>query len=273
MSEKRNLMVEKNYSKSYKNRDQRKAFLDGEQVEGRQAVLELLKVAKRPVKELLIAEDYVRSGQLKHIYDRALVAGVLVKKVSKIELSHKAVTEAPQGVIAVAEPLEAVALAKLIKTSLITQPAPFMVLLDSVSDPYNVGSIIRTSLAAGAAGVILCEHGAANITPAAAKAAAGAIEHMPLARVSRAPAAIKLLKEKGFWSIGLDAHSGEYLNELPILAMPLVLVMGSEGQGISTLAKERCDVLAKIKMFGPVESLGVSAAAAVACFTVAQHRP
>ncbi len=249
-----------------------RSFVGGEQIEGRQAVGELLQAAKRQVHELLISEDYLKSTALRKIYTDAAGMGIVIKKVSKNELSARAGTDAHQGVIASAEPIPATSLGQLIKSSLQLSDNPFLLLLDSISDPHNVGSIIRSSLAAGAAGVILCEHESAGITPAAAKAAAGAVEYMPLAKVSRAPSAISMLKEKGFWAVGLDARGEQYLDNLPILSMPLVLVFGSEGHGISDLAKERCDVVAKIEMFGPVESLGVGAAAAVACFKVAGQR-
>jgi len=264
--------MERNNYRSPRHKSNERSFVGGEQIEGRQAVSELLKASKRRVHELLISEDYIKSSILRKIYVDAAEMGITTKRVSKSELSARAGTDAHQGVIALAEPIPATSLNQLIKSSFELSDNPLLLLLDSISDPYNVGSIIRSSLAAGATGVILCEHESAGITPAAAKAAAGAIEYMPLAKVSRAPAAISMLKEKGFWSVGLDARGEQYLDKLPILAMPLVLVLGSEGHGISNLAKGRCDVLAKIEMFGPVESLGVSAAAAVACFTVAGKR-
>ncbi len=250
----------------------RDSSVGGEQIEGHQAVLELLRAGRRRVQRLMVAQDAPRSSVLREIYSRAAAGDIAVAEVTKNELLRQAKTQSPQGVIATAEPIAAIPLVRLAKDSLERKAAPFFVLLDSISDPYNVGSIARTALAAGVDGVILCEHESSAITPAAAKAAAGAIEHLSFAKVSRAPSAVGLLQEKGFWVVGLDAHSEIYLDDLEVLSMPLVLVFGSEGRGMSSLAKERCDVLAAIKMYGQTESLGVSAAAAVACFSAAKVR-
>ncbi|MCL5048662.1 MAG: 23S rRNA (guanosine(2251)-2'-O)-methyltransferase RlmB [Firmicutes bacterium] len=259
-------------SQIQKTSGQRDLSVGGEQIEGKQAVLELLRVGKRRVHKLTISQDGPMSSAMREIYNHAAASDIVIAEVTKNEFLRKAKTEAPQGVIATAEPIAGVTLNGLAKESLDKKSAPFLVLLDSISDPYNVGSIIRTALAAGIDGVILCEHSAAGITPAAAKAAAGAIEHLSFAKVSRAPSAIGLLKEKGFWVVGLDSHSKTYLDSVEVLSMPLVLVLGSEGKGISPLAKERCDILAAIEMYGPAESLGVSAAAAVALFGVVRAR-
>ena len=147
----------------------------------------------------------------------------------------------------------------------------FLVALDGVTDPRNLGAVLRTAETAGATGAVLPGTGRAA-DPAAVKAAAGAIEYLPIALVAGIPCAIEQAGRAGVWSVGLDAAGTTPIYELPVADAPLMLVLGAEGRGLSRLARERCDVLASIPMHGHIESLNVAAAAAVACFEIASRR-
>jgi 23S rRNA (guanosine2251-2'-O)-methyltransferase len=182
-----------------------------------------------------------------------------------------ALTEAPQGVVARAAPIQESDLADLVVRRA-GGGAPFLVVLDGVTDPHNLGAVMRSALSAGATGLVIGRHRAARLTPAAVKAAAGAVEHLRVARVAGIPAALTSLVEAGIWTVGLDAGSPDSLWDLQIAREPLALVLGAEGRGLSRLTSQRCDVAVKIPLSGPLESLNVSVAAALACFEVARKR-
>jgi 23S rRNA (guanosine2251-2'-O)-methyltransferase len=146
------------------------------------------------------------------------------------------------------------------------------VAFDGVTDPRNFGAVLRTALAAGATGAVVARHRSALLSPAAVKAAAGAVEHLPIAAVSGIAAALEDASRAGVWSVGLDADGDTSVDDLGIADRPLVLVLGAEGSGLARLVRRRCDVLARISTLGPLASLNVSAAAAIACFEVARHR-
>jgi 23S rRNA (guanosine2251-2'-O)-methyltransferase len=207
------------------------------------------------------------SGALAEIADLAARAGVPIRWVHRDQLQAMAATEAPQGVVASAAPVREWALDELV-----ARPAPFLVVLDGVTDPHNLGAVMRTALCAGATGLVIGRHRSAALSPAAVKAAAGAVEHLPVAAVSGVPAALQLLRDAHVWTVGLDAGGPSQVWELPVATEPVALVLGAEGRGLSPLARARCDVVASIPLSGPLGSLNVSAAAAVACFEVARRR-
>jgi 23S rRNA (guanosine2251-2'-O)-methyltransferase len=190
--------------------------------------------------------------------------------VSRARLDGEARTEAPQGVLAHADPLPEADLDDLCAP--VGDRAPFLVCLDGVTDPHNLGAILRTAECAGATGAVLPRHRSAHVTPTVAKAAAGAIEHVPMAVVPGLPAALTALKRHGVWSVGLDADASESLFGLQLAAEPIALVLGAEGAGLSRLAKQRCDVLVSIPRHGALASLNVGAAAAISCYEVARRR-
>lgn len=193
----------------------------------------------------------------------------MVREVGREALASRAGVETHQGVLAVAEPLKPTELTDLASTE---EGTPMLVALDGVSDPHNVGAILRSAESAGATGAVLPRHGGPAITPTVAKSAAGAIEHLSLALVPRIPAALERLKGLGVWVVGLDADADQELFDLPLLTEPVVLVLGSEGEGMSRLAADRCDVLVQIPRVGQTASLNVSAAAALACYEVLRAR-
>jgi 23S rRNA (guanosine2251-2'-O)-methyltransferase len=249
----------------------RDAGLGGEQVEGRQAVRELLRARRRRVHYLTITRGDDPSGALAEILDLATTAGVTVRRVDRAQLAALALTDAPQGVVARADPLPAADLAALAAAAA-DGPRPFVVVLDGVTDPGNLGAIMRSAVSAGATGLVTRRRRAAAFTPAALKAAAGATEYLPVASVAGIPAALAELAGAGLWAVAVDADAVQPLWDLRVADQPIALVLGAEGGGLGRLVRDRCDVAVSIPLSGPVESLNVAAAATLACFEVARQR-
>ncbi len=246
--------------------------LGGDQVEGRQAVRELLVAGTRRVREVWIAADQDDSPVLDDIAELAQSVGVPVHDVSKAKLHAAARTEAPQGVLARAAELGESDLDDLVVRPT-GGPPPFLVVADGITDPGNLGAVLRTAECAGVTGVVLPRHRAVHITPTVTKAAAGSIEHLRFALVGGLPTAIRHLQESGVWVVGLDAAGPRPLWELEVADRPIALVLGAEGTGLSRLVRERCDEVLAIPLGGQLGSLNVAAAAALACFEVARRRP
>jgi 23S rRNA (guanosine2251-2'-O)-methyltransferase len=242
----------------------------GEQVEGRQAVRELLLADRRRVREILVSADVDAADILDEIIELADETHVPLKQIGRSKLEALARTDAPQGIIARAAELEPVDLDDL------TQPrdgrAPFLLALDGVTDPGNLGALLRSAECAGVTGIVLPRHRAVHVTPAVTKAAAGAIERLDFALVGGMPTAIDRLRKLGVWSVGLDMTGPKTLWELDSLDEPVVLVLGAEGKGLSRLARQRCDQVARIPLTGRLDSLNVSVAGALACFEVTRAR-
>jgi 23S rRNA (guanosine2251-2'-O)-methyltransferase len=239
-------------------------------------VRELLLAGRRKVREIYVtAKDDDPSGRtndgLQDIVDLALDLKVPVREVSRSRLLREARTEAPQGVVAMAAPLAEHELDDLAKTT--KRRVPFLVAVDAVTDPGNLGTLIRSAECAGATGLVLPRHRAVHITPAVTKAAAGAVEHLPMTVVGGLPTAIANLRHLGVWVVGLDPGGHDVLFDLGIDAgAPVCLVLGSEGKGLSRLAAQRCDVLAKLPLLGHLASLNVATAGTVACYEIARRR-
>jgi 23S rRNA (guanosine2251-2'-O)-methyltransferase len=241
-------------------------------VEGRQAVRELLLAGRRKVRELWVATDQEDAGVIADIVDLATDQRVPILEVSRRKLDAQARSEAPQGVLAKASPLPEVDLDDLARPAKGT-PAPFLVAVDGVTDPGNLGALLRSAEGAGVTGVVLPKHRAVHVTPTVAKAAAGAVEHLRMAVVPGLPAALSRAKQLGCWIVGLDDAADRSLFELDDLGRePVVLVLGAEGAGLSRLVRSRCDVVVSIPMRGHLSSLNVAAAAALACYEVARQR-
>jgi 23S rRNA (guanosine2251-2'-O)-methyltransferase len=195
-------------------------------------------------------------------------AGRALSVVSPERIDELARTDAPQGVIATAAPLRGADLDELLGA-----PDAFLVALDGVSDPRNLGAVARVAETAGATGLVLPRHRSAGITPVVVKAAAGALEYLPVALAGGVPSALERASRAGCWTIGLDAAAeSRTLFDLELADQPLVLVLGSEGRGLSRLSAARCDVLVSIPMRGAIASLNVSAAAALACHEIGRRR-
>lgn len=250
---------------------QRKDFgLGGDQVEGRQAVRELLTAGRRRVREVFIAQGVDESEAIGDIIDLCSKQGILVRNVGRSRIDQMAKSEAPQGVLAIAAEIPEVDLSELCETQ--DGIKPFLLAFDGVTDPHNLGSLIRTGECAGVTGVVLPKHRAVHVTPTVTKASAGAIEHVPMAVVTGLPSALQECKEAGVWTVGLDPDGDTDITELAVADQPIILVFGAEGAGLSRLTKQRCDVLARIPQYGSVASLNVAAAGAIACFEIARRR-
>jgi 23S rRNA (guanosine2251-2'-O)-methyltransferase len=245
--------------------------LGGEQVEGRQAVRELLIAQRRKVHEIWLSSELVDDEQVADIVALAAANRVPVAHVARNKLEARARTEAPQGVIAYAAELPEADLGELIRR----RPGrpPFLVAVDGVTDPGNLGAIIRSCDGAGVHGVLVPRHRSVHVTPTVAKASAGAIEHVPIALIPGLPATLARLKDVGIWIVGLDDAAERTIFDLGDLAAEgICLVLGAEGAGLSRLTRERCDLVVGIPMRGRVSSLNVAAAAALATYEVARHR-
>jgi 23S rRNA (guanosine2251-2'-O)-methyltransferase len=238
-----------------------------QQVEGRRAVRELLLAERRRVHDLWLAADAAPSPILDEIEQLAAARRVRVRRVPVDQIERKARTDAPQGVVAFAAPIEAADF-----DALLQDRGAFLVALDGVTDPQNLGAVLRTADATGATGAVLPTHRAVGLTPTVTKAAAGAVEYLPVAFVSGVPSALERATRAGVWCVGLDAHGATSVHELAVADQPLLLVLGAEGRGLSRLARARCDVVASIPMRGHLGSLNVSAAAAIACSEIARQR-
>lgn len=248
----------------------RRTGVGGDQVEGRQAVRELLLARRRPVREIWVLGDAEPSAVLDDIVELAQSERVPVREVSRGKFFAEARCEAPQGVLAKAAPLPEASLDEL-ATAQRGRP-PFLVAVDGVTDPGNLGALLRSAECAGATGIVLPRHRAVHVTPTVTKAAAGAVEHLPIAVVGGLPAALQQLSKAGVWLVGLDSDGSTGLWELPAADGPIALVLGSEGSGLSRLVRQRCDAIVGIPLSGSLASLNVAAAGALACFEVARAR-
>lgn len=236
-------------------------------VEGRHAVRELLVAGTRRTREVVLAADMDPAPIIDEIIDLADEAKVPIREVGRSKFDSMAVTDAAQGVIATAAPLPEATLEELLG-----HDRPFLLVLDGITDPGNLGAMLRTGECAGVTGVVLPRHRSSRITPTVTKAAQGAIEHLPMATVAGVPKALGTLADGGVWSVGLDAAAETEIYDIEVADGPVALVLGSEGRGLARLTRERCDLVATIPLRGVLGSLNVAAAAAVACFEVARKR-
>ena len=242
--------------------------LGGDQVEGRQAVRELLLAGKRPVREILMIEDLADADILTDIEELANELGVGLRKVIRRHLAAEAVTDSHPGVVARAAPLEEADFDRLI-----ADPKAFIVALDGVTDPQNLGSVLRTAECAGVTGLLLGRHRSAHVSPTVTKTAAGAVEHVPIALVGGIPASVAAMKDAGILTVGLDEGGTQSIFDLSLHDHgQIALVLGAEGRGLSQLTRKRVDLLASIPLSGSLNSLNVAMAAAVACFEVLRTR-
>jgi 23S rRNA (guanosine2251-2'-O)-methyltransferase len=234
-------------------------------------VFELLLAGKRRVREVVLAGDLDPAEIIDDITDLATELKVPVREISRGKFESMARTDAPQGVLALAAPLREHELDELARAEP-GEPAPFLLLLDGVTDPGNLGALLRSAECAGVTGVVLPRHRAANITPTVAKSAAGAIERLRMTTVPGLPSALSRLSDLGVWTVGLDAEGDTSLFDLPLAEEPVAMVLGAEGTGLSHLVKKRCDALVSIPLRGRVNSLNVSVAGALACYEVTRRR-
>jgi 23S rRNA (guanosine2251-2'-O)-methyltransferase len=240
-----------------------------ELIEGRNAVTEALR-AGRPIDKIYIAKGDTDSA-LGHIASKAKSAGIVVVNCDRRKLDAMSVTKAHQGVVALCAVREYCTVEDILAAAKESGEAPFVVVCDEISDPHNMGAVIRTAECAGAHGVVIPKRRSAGLTAIVDKASAGAAEHMLVARVPNIPAALKQLKDSGLWIYGTAADGDSPMWKTDLTG-PAALVIGSEGEGIGRLVRESCDFMVSIPMRGVVGSLNASAAASVLMYEVLRQR-
>lgn len=238
-------------------------------VAGRNSVAEALK-SGRSINKILIAKGE-RQGAIREIVGQARAKGLVVQEVDQVKLDQIAAGVRHQGIIAMVAPVAYVEVADVLQRSLDQGEAPFLVLLDELEDPHNVGAILRTADATGVHGVLLPKRRTSPLTATVAKTSAGAIEHVPVARIGNIAQTIEQLKKKGLWVVGADMDGPKNYYETDLTG-PIVVVVGSEGQGLGRLTKEACDFLVRIPMKGQISSLNASVACSLLLYEVLRQR-
>lgn len=251
------------YNNSNENR------IQNETIEGRNAVIEALRVG-RSIDKIFIAKGET-DKTLGHIASKAREMGIVVVDADRRKLDMMSVTHVHQGVIALVGVNEYCGVDDILKYAADKGEAPFVIVCDEVSDPRNLGAIIRSAECAGAHGVIIPKRRSAGLTAIVGKASAGAAEHMLISRVPNIPAVLKTLKDKGLWIYGAAAGGDSELWKTDLTG-PMALVIGSEGDGIGRLVRDNCDFTVSIPMVGRINSLNASAAASVIMYEVLRQR-
>lgn len=238
-------------------------------IEGRNPVLEALKSGRR------IDKIYIKKGDIqgsaKKIFALARAKKIIISEVEKQKLDMMSETKAHQGVIAIAPVKDYASVEDILSAAKDKQKPHFIIIADRITDPHNLGAIIRTANAAGADGVIISKHSSATLTPVCEKSSAGAVEYTPVARVTNLVQTIKMLKNKNIWVIGADMD-GENTIYTQDFSGNIAIVIGSEGEGISPLIKKSCDFLVKIPMYGNVASLNASVAGSLMIYEAVRRR-
>ena len=239
-----------------------------EQIEGRNAVLEAFRSGKCVDKLFIL--DGCQDGPVRTIAREARKTDTIINYVSKERLDQLSETRAHQGVIAQVAAYEYSTVDEILARAEEKGEPPFLILLDNVEDPHNLGAIIRTANLAGAHGVIIPKRRAVGLTSTVAKTSAGAINYTPVAKVTNIVRTIEELKEKGIWFVCADM-GGETMYDLDLTG-PMGLVIGNEGEGVSRLVREACDFTASIAMKGDIDSLNASVAAGVLAYEIVRQR-
>lgn len=239
-----------------------------EQIEGRNAVLEAFRSGKCVDKLFIL--DGCQDGPIRTIAREARKTDTIINYVSKERLDQLSETHAHQGVIAQVAAYDYSTVDEILARAEEKGEAPFLIILDNVEDPHNLGAIIRTANLAGAHGVIIPKRRAVGLTSTVAKTSAGAINYTPVAKVTNIVRTIEELKEKGIWFVCADM-GGETMYDLDLTG-PMGLVIGNEGEGVSRLVREACDFTASIPMKGDIDSLNASVAAGVLAYEIVRQR-
>ncbi|MFR7992072.1 MAG: 23S rRNA (guanosine(2251)-2'-O)-methyltransferase RlmB [Lachnospiraceae bacterium] len=237
-------------------------------IEGRNAVLEAFR-SGRTIDKLFVLE-HCQDGPVQSILREAKKQQTIVKFVRREKLDQLSETGRHQGVIAMAAAYAYSQVDDMLELARERGEAPFLFLLDGIEDPHNLGAIIRTANLAGAHGVIIPRHRAVGLTAVVAKASAGALNYTPVAKVTNLTAEMERLKQQGLWFVCADM-GGTTMYELNLKG-PIGLVIGNEGDGVSRLVRERCDMIASIPMKGQIDSLNASVAAGVLGFEIVRQR-
>ncbi len=240
-----------------------------ELIAGKHPVLEAMK-AGRALNKIFLYKDAQRH-LVQPIMEEAKARGIVVQLVDKRKLDQLAPEMQHQGVVAQAAAIAYAELEDLLARATERGEAPFIVLLDEIEDPHNLGSILRTADCTGVHGVIVPKRRSAGLTAVVAKTSAGAVEYVPVARVANLVQTMEKLKEAGLWIAGADAGAPQSFHRTKLTG-PLAVVIGSEGKGLSRLVREKCDFILSLPMFGHVNSLNASVAAGVILYEVVRQR-
>lgn len=241
---------------------------ENSRIEGRNPVLEAFRSGKTMDK--LFVQDGCKDGAILTILREAKKQNTIINKVSKERLNQMSQTGAHQGVIAQTSVYGYAEVEDILENARKKGEAPFIILLDGVEDPHNFGAILRTANQAGAHGVIITKHRSASLTATVAKASAGAIHYVPVAKVGNLGNTIEELKKEGLWFVCADMD-GNRMYDLDLTG-PIGLIVGNEGNGVSRLVKEKCDMTASIPMKGDIDSLNVSVACGVLSYEIVRQR-
>ncbi|MBP5564198.1 MAG: 23S rRNA (guanosine(2251)-2'-O)-methyltransferase RlmB [Lachnospiraceae bacterium] len=237
-------------------------------IEGRNAVIEAYRSGKYVDKIYVL--DGCQDGPILTIKREAKKAGSLIKYVDKSLLDNMSETGKHQGVIAVTAAYDYAEVSDILDAAREKDEPPFIVLLDNIEDPHNLGAIIRSAHQAGAHGVIIPKNRAVGLTATVARTSAGALNYMPVAKVTNLSKTIEDLKKEGIWFVCADMD-GDLMYNLNLKG-PIGVVIGSEGEGVSRLVKEKCDFVASIPMKGQIDSLNASVAAGILCYEIVRQR-
>lgn len=237
-------------------------------LEGRNAVMEAFRSGKTI--DRLFVLDGCQDGPVKSIIREAKKTDCIITFVKKERLDQLSEAGKHQGVIAYAAAYEYAEVEDILNAAKEKDEPPFIILLDSIEDPHNLGAIIRTAHQAGAHGIIIPKRRAAGLTATVAKVSAGALNYLPVAKVTNLAVTIDELKEKGLWFVCADM-GGELMYKINLKG-PIGLVVGSEGEGVGRLVKDKCDYVARIPMFGKVDSLNASVAAGIMAYEIVRQR-
>ena len=240
-----------------------------DQVEGRNAVLELLE-SGRDINKILVANGE-KHGSIHKILGIAKERKIIVTEMERNKLNQIAQTPNNQGVIAIVPPYDYCKVEDILEEAKRKNEMPFILILDGIEDPHNLGSIIRTAETAGVHGIIIPKRRAASVNSTVSKVSAGAVEYMKIARVNNINETIRYLKEQDVWICGTDMDTNTIYTKQDY-KMPIAIVIGSEGFGMSRLVKENCDFLVKIPMKGKITSLNASVSAGIIMYEVVKNR-
>ncbi len=249
-------------------RDHSEAEGDQDILPGRRAVLEALR-ADRPLRKILLTRA-AHGGTIRAILQEAKHHDIFVQFVDERRLDHLAQGASHQGVIALTSAKSLVSVDEVLASARHRNQAPFVLVVEGVEDPANLGALIRTAEGAGVHGIVIPRHRAVGLTPTVARTSAGALEHLPVAQVTNISRALDALKDARLWVVGADPAATTVHYEARLLP-PIALVLGGEGRGLSRLVRERCDVLVRLPMHGRLGSLNVSVAGGILLYEVVRQ--
>lgn len=258
--------MKENFNKKY---DKKEEKIYDDQIEGRNSVIELLE-SQKDINKIFVTKGE-RHGSINKILAMAKERNVIIVEKDKKQMAQMAQTPNHQGVIAIVPPFEYCEIEDILENAKIKNEDPFVLILDGIEDPHNLGSIIRTAETAGVHGIIIPKRRAASVNSTVSKVSAGAVEHIKIARVTNISDSIQKLKDNGLWICGTDIDAKNYYYDQDLKG-PLGIVIGNEGQGMSEKVKKNCDFLVKIPMKGKVTSLNASVSTGIVVYEAVKQR-